>query len=255
MRFDQTRRAFTLVELLVVIGIIAILLSLLLPAMRGVREQAKLITCQSQLRQLGVGLFNYAQRYQGAMPVWTGWHTADGDGTGEDQPGPAWTEQLSDAKVFPKVTDRIYNCPAFPQDRIINYFLAARYSWSTGRRSFKIGEVRLASRFVLSGDCTQASLYPAPFGDSGYQLDDADKDDATQDAIVFGGVGQGGLNVHGNRGNNVLFADGHVQVFKRFEPSEMTYHAKLMRAWIDLPAPASLPPSPFDAAAVTVARP
>src|SRR4051812_46802781 len=59
---------FTLVELLVVIGIIALLVATLLPVARKAREQAVRVECASNLRQWGIALAAYAAQNKGCFP-------------------------------------------------------------------------------------------------------------------------------------------------------------------------------------------
>lgn len=59
---------FTLVELLVVIGIIAVLLAILVPAVLTARRAAYRIECASNMRQIGVAFFNYSVRHDGTLP-------------------------------------------------------------------------------------------------------------------------------------------------------------------------------------------
>src|SRR3954469_13241387 len=63
------RKGFTLVELLVVIGIIALLISILLPALNRAREQARRTQCGSNLRQIHQAFLIYGRNWKDAAPI------------------------------------------------------------------------------------------------------------------------------------------------------------------------------------------
>ncbi len=65
------RRGFTLIELLVVVAIIALLISILLPSLQRAREQAKLVKCSSNLRQVLMSAMNYASDHRDFPPAIT----------------------------------------------------------------------------------------------------------------------------------------------------------------------------------------
>lgn len=89
---SRRRHAFTLVELLVVIGIIALLISILLPSLNQARRSAKSLVCAANARSIVQGMTLYANEYDGAIP------------------GSAWT---SGRHLFPDKTPGIsnYNVP------------------------------------------------------------------------------------------------------------------------------------------------
>ena len=64
-----SRRGFTLIELLVVIAIIAILAAILFPVFAKAREQARKSSCQSNLKQIGLGIMQYSQDNDGSYPL------------------------------------------------------------------------------------------------------------------------------------------------------------------------------------------
>jgi len=65
MKKTAVSRAFTLIELLVVIAILAVLMAILTPALQRVREQAKEVTCRSNLRQFGIAQMVYVDDWDG----------------------------------------------------------------------------------------------------------------------------------------------------------------------------------------------
>jgi prepilin-type N-terminal cleavage/methylation domain-containing protein/prepilin-type processing-associated H-X9-DG protein len=218
---DRNAPAFTLIELLVVIAIIAILAAMLLPALAKAKERAWTISCNSNLRQINLGLVLYADDARGLFPrsgASIAWNTVS-----PEAPTNSWMQQ-----IFRYVqTTNVYHCPANKlvpqaQQSWFNYFNGARaaYVVSGGFASVDTRKILFPSAFVLSGDTLD------------FTPDDSDKDDYSQNCV--GGPENGmpweDWQAH-SRGQNILFADGHSRWFNGYNTNEMTFRYDSMRGW------------------------
>jgi prepilin-type N-terminal cleavage/methylation domain-containing protein/prepilin-type processing-associated H-X9-DG protein len=228
--YMQCRRAFTLIELLVVIAIIAILAALLLPALSSAKQKAWTTSCNSNLRQIGLGLKMFADENNELYPesgtkiLW-GQNDPSAPPAGSGQRG--WMEQI----ISYTINTNVYHCPGnarLPADNQspFNYFNGVRAAVIADGHfaAVKNTRIRFPSAYVLAGDTIDNGQY--------FATNDCDKDDYYQNCV--GGAVNGRPVVQWRAhsgGQNILFADGHVKWYKDYDAGEMTFRYDSMHGW------------------------
>jgi len=181
----SSAKAFTLIELLVVIAIIAILAAILFPVFARARENARKSSCQSNLKQIGLGQLQYLQDYDERYPK---------VGASADVNG--WASTL---QPYLKST-QILQCPSETNGPAASGSYGAGYSdyWMNGN-------VDGASQAELTSVASTILMGDGENGGSNYSINDT----STTAAAATGLVAQRHLE-----GSNYAFADGHVKWFK-----------------------------------------
>ena len=202
------KRFFSLIELLVVIAIIAILASMLLPALNKARDRARSVKCANTAKQLGMYFALYTQNYGGWIPACT---QSGADGK------PNWTVSLING--FRSITRNDFVCPAVP----VSSCGTGNYWFRAGDWKNNTHQVDWAYNINFAGYNELLGIREGKIYRPSYKIFlvesavSVNKDYGYFRISFSNGLPQGGYGIPASRHghiNNSLCGDGHVESFR-----------------------------------------